>query len=332
MARETRSAAHAVMTPLQHRAAGTQAYAVEREVAEAERLFDAFNRLHRLAREVPEPQASQINEEAWRLVRETPPARVKTAEALLGISNAAVRDWVAAGVLEAAGMRPLRVTFDSVVRARLVADELRAQGTQRLLDRVIERLGGARLDAPLSPALQSAASGLTIHEGMLRRWLTSGTLRPAPGVSQLDVDDIELRYLIHHGRLLAALSTTLDAEPGVALAVLYGSTARGDDHPDSDIDILIQSREPQPDLIHLAGLLREHTGRPVQFVDTRSAAVSPALLSNMFLDGRVLRDDEKQWARWRAERDHVDELADKQTRQLLDREREAIASLLGESG
>src|SRR3954465_7175447 len=52
-----------------------------------------------------------------------------------------------------------------------------------------------------------------------------------------------LAYLRTHWRRVAALTESLRTLPSVRLAVLYGSTARGDDTDTSDVDVLVRFRK-----------------------------------------------------------------------------------------
>lgn len=53
------------------------------------------------------------------------------------------------------------------------------------------------------------------------------------------VDEDEHRYAVGHWPLLAKLRQALRTERNVRLAVVYGSVARGEDTPQSDLDVLL---------------------------------------------------------------------------------------------
>lgn len=90
--------------------------------------------------------------------------------------------------------------------------------------------------------------------------------------------------------MLDALRRILDAEPGVAYALLFGSSARGTGRPDSDADVAIElaagaTRDVRA-LGRLAARLESAAGRPVDLVLLDEA---PAPLAyRIFRDGRLL--------------------------------------------
>jgi predicted nucleotidyltransferase len=91
------------------------------------------------------------------------------------------------------------------------------------------------------------------------------------------------------------LVSLLCAHPDVRLAVVYGSVARGDDHPQSDLDLLVSfTSEEAHSSASLALALSEETGRRVQVVSLSTARGAPRLLMDVLDQGRVLldRDDE----------------------------------------
>jgi predicted nucleotidyltransferase len=54
---------------------------------------------------------------------------------------------------------------------------------------------------------------------------------------------------------MSKLASLLCERPDVRLAVVYGSCARGDDRPESDLDLLVSfaSEEASPSLLRLLG-------------------------------------------------------------------------------
>jgi predicted nucleotidyltransferase len=88
---------------------------------------------------------------------------------------------------------------------------------------------------------------------------------------------------------LGILRRRLRTEPNVALALLFGSVARGDDEPKSDIDLVIGLRRPDPlSLIRLRERLQPHLERPLQLVRLADIERSPSMLYEVLRDGRVL--------------------------------------------
>ena len=72
---------------------------------------------------------------------------------------------------------------------------------------------------------------------------------------------------------------------------VFGSTARGNDHPDSDLDLLISFEEDAPwSLLDLAALkleLEDLTGRRVDLVE-RDALQNPFRRQSILRDARTL--------------------------------------------
>ena len=79
--------------------------------------------------------------------------------------------------------------------------------------------------------------------------------------------------------MLDALRRILDAEPGVAYALLFGSSARGTRRPDSDVDVAIELTASAARDVHalggLAGRLESAAGRaPSSTTSTSSRSKS----------------------------------------------------------
>ena len=92
------------------------------------------------------------------------------------------------------------------------------------------------------------------------------------------------------------LRAALRTEPNVRLAVLFGSMAKGDDHEDSDIDVLVVLDNPSIGrLMALAERLSRRLGRDVQLVRLADAEDSPVLMVDVIEQGRVLIDREGGW-------------------------------------
>lgn len=98
--------------------------------------------------------------------------------------------------------------------------------------------------------------------------------------------------------LVEDLKRTLERVPGIRLAVLFGSTARGRARRDSDLDIGISaSEEAIASSIQVA--LERATGRPVSI--TLLSDAPPLLRFEISRDGVVLIEREPGgWARFRA--------------------------------
>jgi predicted nucleotidyltransferase len=93
------------------------------------------------------------------------------------------------------------------------------------------------------------------------------------------------------------LVSLLCPRPGVGLAIVYGSVARSDDHPRSDLDLLISfTSEEAHSSASLGVALSEETGRRVQVVSLSTARRAPLLLADVLHQGRVLLDRDDEWS------------------------------------
>jgi predicted nucleotidyltransferase len=157
-------------------------------------------------------------------------------------------------------------------------------------------------------ALPIIAAEIGAPERTLRRAAGRGTVRcRRPGARTLELPVGELEYLRDHWTLLSSLVAALRTEPNVALAVVYGSTARGNDRSDSDLDVLVSLRA---DAAHAASSLAERlervVKRPVDLARlSRVSAEAPLLLLQVIDEGRVLVDRDGIWKELRARRQTV---------------------------
>ncbi len=141
------------------------------------------------------------------------------------------------------------------------------------------------------------ADELDVNERTLRRAVERGLIR-ATRVSErrVDMPFAERRYVQTHWPLLAGLLSSVRTRHNVRLAVVFGSTARGDDHPLSDVDLVVAfGVEEFHSAATLAETLGEEIGRPVQAVSLETARATPLLLASVLLDGRVLVDRDGEW-------------------------------------
>lgn len=99
---------------------------------------------------------------------------------------------------------------------------------------------------------------------------------------------------------IATLQRVLGAGPALRLAVVFGSTARGERHPDSDLDIGIIPDDASLSLgeeLELQVRLEQVYGAPVDLVRLDRAPV--ALRWRAARDGiPILGGDSGQWARF----------------------------------
>lgn len=148
--------------------------------------------------------------------------------------------------------------------------------------------------------LDHLASDLGVSGRTLRRAAARGAIRiRRPSPYAVEISASERRYIRTHWELLSRLTRVLRTEKNVRLAVLFGSTARGEDRPGSDVDLLVALGDYGRGLpLARIGLkLEELLERPVQLVALRDAEASPALLADALRDGRVLIDRDGIWPR-----------------------------------
>jgi predicted nucleotidyltransferase len=93
---------------------------------------------------------------------------------------------------------------------------------------------------------------------------------------------------------LARLTEALEADARVEAALVFGSVARGDARPDSDLDLAVRWASPQArqqveqDLLTWIGRLSVAAEREVHLVDLERA--DPPLARRVLAEGKVLMD------------------------------------------
>jgi predicted nucleotidyltransferase len=147
-------------------------------------------------------------------------------------------------------------------------------------------------------SLRRTAAELAIPERTIRRAAAEGLIRGERiGPRRFRMTLREEAYLRSHWELLRALRGALRTEPNVRLAVLFGSTAGGDDHEHSDIDMLVALGDPAVGrLAELTERLSRRIGREMHVVRLADAEKSPVLMADVIDRGRVLVDREDRWA------------------------------------
>jgi predicted nucleotidyltransferase len=146
--------------------------------------------------------------------------------------------------------------------------------------------------------LQRLAWEVGAPERTLRRAVAEGALRcRRPTPRRLEVDAGEREYLRDHWSLLARLRSILRTEPNARFAALFGSLARGDEHPGSDLDLVVEfDRRDRRGRIRLAAKLESAFGRPVQMHHLRDVEEhAPHLLAEIVREGRALVDRDGRW-------------------------------------
>jgi len=173
--------------------------------------------------------------------------------------------------------------------------------------------------------LPAIAEEIGADQRTLRRAVSRGTVRGhRPGARQLELAPAEREYLRTHWALLSALTRILRTEPNVAFAALYGSTARGDDRVDSDVDVLVRFRaEVSLGATALAMRLEAALGRHVDVTDLdRVREHAPLLVLFAIDEGRVLLDRDGVWPPIRSRRSQFERAA----AERLEADREAAAA------
>jgi predicted nucleotidyltransferase len=140
-------------------------------------------------------------------------------------------------------------------------------------------------------AAEIGVSGRTLRRAGERQ--TIRWTRPSPRSVTLSAKEYE--YVRRHWGLLERALQVLRTRPGVRLAVLFGSIARGDGQEGSDVDVLVRVRGGWKEQTEAALALESALGRPVQLVPLEQAP--PLLLADVLRDGRVLADRDGDWAR-----------------------------------
>ena len=175
--------------------------------------------------------------------------------------------------------------------------------------------------------LEQLADEVGVHERTLRRAAGSGLLHARrSGPRRLSLSDSETVWVRSHWPLVGRLRAVLRTEPNVALAVLFGSVARGDDLPDSsDVDLLVELRISKPGALQaLQERLTERLGVEVQIVPLQVTRRDPLLMEEILRDGRPLIDRDRIWSEVQAQRGQIREQAAVTQRTLRDEAHSAI--------
>ena len=152
----------------------------------------------------------------------------------------------------------------------------------------------------------------------LRRAADRGLIRAErPSERKLRLPASEATYVRTHWPLLRDLLDALRTQPNVRLAVLFGSTARGDDSQSSDLDVLVDLRQDDPfERAKVVHALEAASDRGVQLVSRAQAEEAPLLLADVVSEGRVLVDREREWPRLQRRRRQVERRASEEDLRL----------------
>jgi predicted nucleotidyltransferase len=174
--------------------------------------------------------------------------------------------------------------------------------------------------------LSLLAGQIGVSDRTLRRAINQGTLhaqRPTP--RKLRLSFAEKAYARRSWQLLATLRTALRTESNVRFALLFGSAARGDDTPSSDVDLLVQMRDPSLErVVDLSAKLEGILGRRVDILHFEDAGDFPGLIAAAVSEGRVLVDRENSWSKLSRRRGRLEATERAKTRR---RARSALAGI-----
>jgi predicted nucleotidyltransferase len=180
-------------------------------------------------------------------------------------------------------------------------------------------------------ALADLAREVGADARTMRRAAVDGTIRSERvGPRRQNVDDQEYGYTITHWPLLASLRKLLRTEPNVRLAVLYGSTARGEDTPTSDIDLLVSFGDDRPEAaVKLAVRLERSLERKIDIARLdRVRDTGPLLLLQAIDEGRTLLDRDSRWGELQTQRDLIESQANRAHEAQRERARASVKELL----
>jgi predicted nucleotidyltransferase len=166
----------------------------------------------------------------------------------------------------------------------------------------------------MSLVLKRLADEVGASERTLRRGVGSQLIRAQrPSSRRLLLSEEEATWVRLHWPLVSQLRAALRTEPNVELAVLFGSTARGDDVAGaSDLDLLVELRRSSPGALEaLRQRLSRQLPTEVQIVPLEAAWRNPRLLSEVLRDGRPLVDREQAWLSLRAQARQTQAQADR---------------------
>jgi predicted nucleotidyltransferase len=186
----------------------------------------------------------------------------------------------------------------------------------------------------MSAELHELADSLQVSERTLRRAWALGTLRGTRTTPyRLELPVTERGYLRRHWSTLSALRRALRTEPGVSMAVVFGSVAPGDDHVGADVDLLVALRNPglHP-RVALAERLQRRTGLTLEVVALEDALRRPSLMVEVLRDGRVVVDRDGHWPELRAQSLRIGAQARRDRKLLAERAREATAAFAERAG
>jgi predicted nucleotidyltransferase len=138
---------------------------------------------------------------------------------------------------------------------------------------------------------------LHVSDRTLRRAVARGLLRGVRNSpNKLVLSPTERDYAQSHWMLLEGLVRALRTEPGVRVAILYGSVAKGFDRADSDVDLAVDLRPGASTVVPaLERRLGRAVGRRVHAVRMEDAFADARFALEIIAHGRPLVDRACVW-------------------------------------
>lgn len=217
-------------------------------------------------------------------------SQVEAAGALT-VSPTAVRKLLASGELLAVRARPGAAPSVDLAELLELTDHIPADAGDG------RRWLASTLRGRLARSARDLASDTGVSPAQIADWIRNGTVRAENRASGLEVSDPERDWTMSHGELLRGLTEQLRFEPSVELVVLFGSSARGDDREDSDVDLIVDGsfRSDTRHRLRTLGRLYEVLPRTVQTLTLDELESVPELAKSARRDGRVLVDRRGVW-------------------------------------
>jgi predicted nucleotidyltransferase len=154
----------------------------------------------------------------------------------------------------------------------------------------------------MSSPLTTLAEQLHTSHDTLARAAASGLVRgQRRGERRFTLAPGEPEILSKSWPVIESLRRAFRNEPSVGAAILFGSYARGEARPDSDVDLLVHFRT-RADLMHLEALrerLTRRVGHDVDLYSDDELGSQPVAMLRIATEGRPVIDREGYWIRLR---------------------------------
>lgn len=184
------------------------------------------------------------------------------------------------------GERALSELFGSEVRAAVLSWICAHPG---------EMIFGAKLarELGMSPSAVGKELGRLEELGMLRASEPIGAAKPYTLNEQFPLLPGLRSMCLYATGVVAVLRELFADAEGVEVAAIFGSLARGDDRPESDVDVLVVGEIDGGDLAEITWAARDRSGRLVKAVhyhavELAQRAQEPDGFVHRILSGRLL--------------------------------------------